>query len=35
MTQKYFALLTDQGGAKLANAAALGTKVDPQRNSGW
>lgn len=28
MTQKYFALLTNQGAAKLANAAALGTKVD-------
>ncbi len=28
MTQKYFALLTNQGVAKLANAAALGTKVD-------
>jgi len=28
MTTKYFALLTNQGAAKLANAAALGTKVD-------
>ncbi|HIE8685791.1 TPA: phage tail protein [Klebsiella pneumoniae] len=28
MTQKYFALLTNQGAAKLANAAALGTKVN-------
>jgi len=28
MTQKYFALLTKQGAAKLANAAALGTKVN-------
>ncbi|WP_342754801.1 phage tail protein [Pantoea sp. MBD-2R] len=27
MTTKYFALLTSQGAAKLANAAALGTKV--------
>ncbi|MBF7980496.1 MULTISPECIES: phage tail protein [Rahnella] len=27
MTTKYFALLTNQGAAKLANAAALGTKV--------
>ncbi|WP_418156963.1 phage tail protein [Pantoea agglomerans] len=28
MTTKYFALLTNQGAAKLANAAALGTKVN-------
>lgn len=28
MTTKYFALLTNQGAAKLANAAALGTRVD-------
>lgn len=28
MTTKYFGLLTNQGAAKLANAAALGTKVD-------
>jgi len=28
MTQKYLALLTNQGAAKLANAAALGTKVN-------
>ena len=28
MTTKYFALLTNQGSAKLANAAALGTKVN-------
>lgn len=28
MTTKYYALLTNQGAAKLANAAALGTKVD-------
>jgi len=28
MTTKYFALLTSQGAAKLANAAALGTKVN-------
>ena len=27
MTTKYFALLTNQGAAKLANAAALGTKI--------
>ncbi|MEY8770314.1 phage tail protein [Erwinia sp. ACCC 02193] len=27
MTTKYFALLTSQGAAKLANAAALGTKI--------
>ncbi|WP_346302587.1 phage tail protein [Pantoea sp. Morm] len=28
MTTKYYALLTNQGAAKLANAAALGTKVE-------
>ncbi|MGC1100236.1 phage tail protein, partial [Pantoea agglomerans] len=28
MTTKYFALLTNQGAAKLANAAALGSKVN-------
>ena len=28
MTTKYFALVTNQGAAKLANAAALGTKVN-------
>jgi len=28
MTTKYFALLTNQGAAKLSNAAALGTKVN-------
>ena len=28
MTTKYFALLTNQGAAKLANAAALGTKLN-------
>lgn len=28
MTTKYFALLTNQGAAKLANAAAIGTKVN-------
>ena len=28
MTTKYFAVLTNQGAAKLANAAALGTKVN-------
>lgn len=28
MTAKFFAILTNQGAAKLANAAALGTKID-------
>ena len=27
MTTKFYALLTNQGAAKLANAAALGTKI--------
>lgn len=28
MTAKYFAILTNQGAARLANAAALGTKLN-------
>ena len=28
MTAKYFAILTSQGAAKLANATALGTKLN-------
>lgn len=35
MTTKYFAILTNQGAARLANATMLGTKLGTVANSRW